>query len=98
MNPLTVIKFVANLAISFGIGNIVGNVIKTNSPTNVNLLRKIAIGIGSFFLSSMITDKVVKHSEEYIDDTAQKLRDLKKSLKGLASIAKAKAKAKNNNE
>lgn len=88
MNPLAIIKFVANLAISFGIGNIVGNVIKENSPTNVNLVRKIAIGIGGFFLSSMITDMVTKHADEYIDDTAEKMRKLKQSLKALASKAK----------
>ena len=88
MNPLTITKFVANLAISFGIGNVVGNVIKQHSPTNVNLVRKIAIGIGGFFLSSMITNKVVKYAEEEIDDAVDKIGKLKKSLKDLADKAK----------
>lgn len=88
MNPLAITKFIANLAISFGIGNVVGNVIKHHSPTNANLVRKIAIGIGGFFLSSMITDKVTKHAEEEIDDAVDKFGKLKKSLKDLANKTK----------
>lgn len=89
MNPLDLIKLVTNAAISFGIGNVVGNVIKQNSPTNVKLVRKVAIGIGGFFLSSMITDKVSKHAEEQIDEVAEKVSKLKKSLKDLANKAKS---------
>ena len=88
MNPLAITKMIANLAISFGIGNIVGNVIKHHAPTNVNLVRKIAISIGTFFLSSMITSKVVQHAEDEIDDAVEKFGKLKKSLKDLADKAK----------
>jgi len=88
MNPLAITKLVANFAISFGIGNVIGNVIKTHAPTNVNLVRKTAIGIGAFFLSSMITNKVIQHAEEEIDDAVDKFGKLKTSLKDLANKTK----------
>lgn len=88
MNLLTITKLITNFAISFGIGNIIGNVIKHHSPAKVNLVRKIAIGIGGFFLSSFITNKVSQHAEDEIDDVVDKFGKLKKSLKDLADKAK----------
>jgi hypothetical protein len=84
MNPLNAVKFVTDIAISFGIGSIIGNVIKTHAPAKVNLVQKIAIGIGGSFLSSMITDKVSSHASEQIDKVAESVKKTKETLKELA--------------
>ena len=67
MNPISVIKFVADVVVATGVGAVVGNVIKTTTPEGLNLYKKIAVGAGGFVLSSMITKHARKHTEETID-------------------------------
>lgn len=85
MNPLSIIKTIVDVTISFGIGSITGNVVKSFAPTEMNLIKKISVFVGSYFLSSMITSKVTEHAEKQIDSVAENISKLRQTLKELAN-------------
>lgn len=74
MNPLNLVKTVTEVVVSVGVGAIVGNVIKASIPANTHVLKRAAIGVGGFVLSSMITDKATKYATDTIDDTVDKIK------------------------
>ncbi len=79
MNPLNLIKTVTELMVSVGVGSIVGNTIKNATPTNAHIVKRISMGIGGFFLSSMVSSKVSKYATETIDETAEKIKSIRKT-------------------
>ena len=68
MDKKETIKAVGNIIVSIGVGGIVGNVIKSTTPANMNIVKKICVGVGSMVLSSMVTDKAVEYSTGKMDD------------------------------
>ena len=82
MNPLAIVKGVATLIISAGVGTIVGNTVKhTTNSANLNLLNKVAVGVGAFALSSFIGDKVTSHLAEQVDETLEAFEEIKSELR-----------------
>jgi hypothetical protein len=78
MNPLTVFKFVAELAVSAGVGSIVSSAAKLAVPANAKMVKKISIGVGAFVLSNMVADQAVKYTSDKIDygvDEFNKIKD-----------------------
>lgn len=67
MNKIETVKTVGQIVISVGVGAIVGNVIKSTTPSQIGLIKKVCIGIGSMVLSNMICDKASEYSNEKID-------------------------------
>ena len=74
MNPLSLVKTVVEVVVSVGVGAVVGNAIKASTPTNTHVVKRVAIGVGGFVLSSMVGDLATKYTNETIDDTADKIK------------------------
>lgn len=73
MNKLDILKGASEILTSIGVSAIVGNVIKMTADPEGGRIKKIAIGVGGFVLSSMVADKAVDYANERIDSTAEKL-------------------------
>jgi hypothetical protein len=72
MKKLEVIKAIAEIVVSVGVGAIVGNAVNSTTPGDIGKIRKACVVVGSFVLSSMVTDKAVKYTGKAIDDFATK--------------------------
>jgi len=70
MKKLEVIKTASQIVVSVGVGAIVGNAIKYTTPANINIAKKVCIGIGTVVLTNMIGDKAIEYSDQKIDDIA----------------------------
>jgi hypothetical protein len=73
---------------------IAGNAVKAFKPTEVRLGKKIAIGLGAFVLTSMITDAATTYAEKTFDDGVEFASNLmgKKTEKQEKEEAETKAK------
>jgi len=80
MNPLSIFKFVAELAVSAGVGSIVSTAAKTATPANAKLLKKVSIGVGAFVLSNMVADQAVKYTSEKIDYGVDEYHKIKETI------------------
>jgi hypothetical protein len=78
MNPLSLIKTAVEITVSVGVGAVVGNAIKASTPANVHVVKRVAIGVGAFVLSSMVGDMATKYATDTIDDTAGKIKKFMK--------------------
>lgn len=82
MNPLAIFKGAATLIISAGVGTIVGNTVKhTTDSANLNLINKVAVGVGTFALSGFIGDMVSRHTVEQVDEALETIEDVKTELR-----------------
>jgi uncharacterized membrane protein len=76
MNKIGVAKAVGSLIVSVGVSAIVGNAVKATTPYKVGRIQKACIWIGSFVLSSMVSDKASKYTEDKIEETATKVKKM----------------------
>ena len=76
MKTLQTIKAVGSLAISIGVGSIVGDVISGNIKKPSNVLRKACIFLAAGMISEMVADKVTAYAEEKFDDTVDVIREI----------------------
>lgn len=78
MNPLAIFKGAATLIISAGVGTIVGNTVKhTTNSANLNLLNKVAVGVGAFALSGFIGEKVSQYTVDSVDSALETIEEMK---------------------
>jgi hypothetical protein len=75
MKKLKLIKKVAGVVVSIGVGAIVNNVVKSTTPSTTSKIMKVCIMIGSFVLGGMISDKATEHAENMITKTAKDVKD-----------------------
>lgn len=75
---------VAKFAVSLGTSELVMNLVKATTPTNINIVRKGLIGVGSLALADIAGNAAVKY-----------YKDLAKSIKDGVKEAKEKAEAEN---
>ena len=66
MSPLALVKMGAHIASAFGVGKVIGDVIKHNT-TVVTTLDKILVNTGGFVLGSMVTEVAARHVNHLID-------------------------------
>lgn len=64
MDTITIVKGSLKLATSFGVNNMVNNIIKTTTPAAVSTFNKVCITIGSIVVSDMVVTKCTDHFEE----------------------------------
>lgn len=76
MKTLNTVKALATLAVTVGVGAIVGNLIKMTTPIDVKVLTKICIGIGGFALSGMASDLVGQYTEKKIDEAVDLFKEV----------------------
>ena len=76
MTKIDMIKKVGAVVVSVGVGAIVGNAIKSTTPSSVNVITKICIGVGAFVLTGMASDGAVKYAEGKFDDTINQIKEM----------------------
>lgn len=69
------IKAIATLVTSFGVGNVVSNVVKATTPLDLSLLNKAGVFIGKAVLSGMIMGTAAKYVESEIDGIVKMMND-----------------------
>lgn len=75
MKKLELLKGGIGLLISVGVGAITGNAIKMVQPQNLNMFKKVAVGVGSLAMANMVADKTVEYFEQQWDDAATKIKE-----------------------
>lgn len=77
MTKLELVKAGSKFVVSIGVGAIVTNAVAFTTPVlAVGVLKKAAIGVGSFVLSAMLSDKAVDYTDEKIDECVEELKKL----------------------
>ena len=74
MTKKEVIKAGAKLVVSFGVGTIVTNAVAFTTPVvAMGVLKRVAIGIGSFTLSAFTSEKIADYADEKIDEVFESI-------------------------
>ena len=74
MTKKEVIKAGAKLVVSFGVGTIVTNAVAFTTPVvAMGVLKRVAIGIGSFMLSAFTSEKIADYADEKIDEVFESI-------------------------
>lgn len=81
MTWLSIGKSTISLVTSIGISNIIGNIVKSTTPTGLNTFNKLSINIGVFVLSGMISDQASKYISHEIDDLISNVNKVTKEEK-----------------
>lgn len=76
MTNIDMIKKVGGIVISVGVGAIVGNAIKSTTPSTMNMVTKICVGVGAFILTGMASDGAVKYAEGKFDETINQIKNM----------------------
>ncbi len=76
MKILETVKGISVLATSVGVSSIVSNAIKFVTPiSSMNPIMKVCVCVGSFALSTMISDKTSSWTGEQIDIIADGIKN-----------------------
>ena len=76
MQKLEIFKAISEIVVSIGVGSLVGNTIKMTTDPEAGKFKKVAIGIGGFVISNMVSDLATKYTSERIDDAAVRVKNL----------------------
>lgn len=77
MNKIDVLKGATKFVVSVGVGAIVSNAVAFTTPVlAVGVLKRAAIGVGSFVLSAMVSEKATDYTDEKIDEAVEELKKL----------------------
>lgn len=60
MKTMQIVKAVSAFAVSIGVGAVVGNLIKSTTPGDINTFNKVLVGIGTFATGAVISDLASK--------------------------------------
>lgn len=73
------VKEVGKLIVGTGVLTVVSNVIKTTTPATVSKIERVLIGVGTYAISSVITETVTTHVEKEINSITAEVKDLVKT-------------------
>ena len=76
MKKIDMIKKIGTLVVSVGVGAIVGNAIKATTPSSINTINRVCIGIGAFVLTGMVSGMAAKYTEEQINETVNEIKKM----------------------
>ncbi len=76
INILGIVKGVTELAVSAGVGVVVGNVVKATTPYDLNKFQRIIVGIGAYGLGGVLGDLSAKYISSEIDGYAERVKNL----------------------
>jgi len=74
MKKLDMVKGAVELVIAVGAGILTGNAINLVKPSNLRIVKKIAVGVGGWAISDMVVTKVTDHFDSEWDKVGQQLR------------------------
>ena len=72
---LNMVKEGVSIVVSIGVGILAGNAISLYKPKNLNVLKKVAVKVGSVVMVDLISVKAVEHFEGQWDECLTKLRE-----------------------
>lgn len=76
INILGVLKGVTELAVSAGVGVIVGNLVKATTPEDTSRYTKVLTAIGGYGLAGVLGDLAAKHVSSSIDGYSEKVHSI----------------------
>lgn len=75
------IKTIAGVAITIGVGAIVGNAVKFTTPEiGMGTLKKFCVGLGSVVLGGLASDASVEYAEKKIDEAAAFVKEVSNTI------------------
>jgi hypothetical protein len=80
-NYLDAAKLVSKLVVSTGVAAVVGNVVKSTTPADAKLHKKICILVGTAVISNLVTGIATKNVDSKIDDVAAAAKDATDHIK-----------------
>ena len=72
------IKLVGELAVGFGVGTVAKTFIKSITPTAATKITKVAIEVGSWFISGVLIHEASKKWNSDVDKTVDIVKKIKK--------------------
>lgn len=76
ISKLAILKGVAELAVTAGVGVIVGNLVRATTPLESSRVTKILVTVGGYGLTGVLGDLSGKYVANQIDTYGTKFRDL----------------------
>lgn len=76
INILGVVKGVAELAVSAGVGVVVGNLVRATTPYDTSKVQKVMVGIGSYAVGGVLGDLSAKYISGQIDEYAARVQEI----------------------
>lgn len=70
------VKPAIELAVSLGVGAVVGNAVKHVTPDSLNIAQKVVMGVGSFVISSAVSDIACKYATDKFDDSVKTFKSI----------------------
>jgi hypothetical protein len=76
MKKIELVKTVGTFIVSAGVGAIVNNAVKATTPYKTGKIQRACIWVGALVLTSMLSDKATKYTEDKIDETVSKVKKM----------------------
>ena len=95
MKKLDIFKNIAELAVSIGVGAVVGNAVKATTPEDLRVYSRFAVKLGGVIVSGIAVKQAQRYVRSEIDDIFKKVdppivekpSKTNKSLKGVSDEA-----------
>jgi len=72
MKKLDIFKSLADLAVSIGVGAVVGNAIKATTPEDLRIYSRFAVKLGGVVISGIVVKQAQTFVRSEIDDVVKK--------------------------
>lgn len=76
MNKLVLVKGIAEVLVSVGVGAITSTATKSFTPSSAGKFVKFCSGFAGYVLGSMLMDRASKYTKDTIDATAEAISDI----------------------
>lgn len=76
INKLSLLKGIAELVVTAGVGAVVGNLVKATTPYDIGRVQKIMVGIGGYSMGAVLGDLSAKHINGEIDKYAERFNSI----------------------
>lgn len=70
------LKTGVSVVVSFGVGTIIGNLVKSTTPVDIGKVMKGCIAFSSWVLSGIGADMASKYTEDKIDEIVETMDDV----------------------
>jgi len=80
MKFIGIIKLVADIAVTVGVGGVVGNAIKLSSKPEMKVPRKLLVAFGGAIITGMVSDLASTWVEKKIDSAITAVKNVKDTV------------------
>jgi hypothetical protein len=78
MSGIGIAKAATELAVSIGVGSLVGTVVKTTlEGQKVNFVKRVSVGVGGLVLGSYLSDLASKHATDALDEVVEQVSQVR---------------------